>query len=82
MALVIRLSRAGANKKPLFHIVLTDKPNPRDGKFLKSFGLYNPKAKDPKDKLSNLDREAIAEWVKKGAIVSETVGHLLKATAQ
>ncbi|MEO0998639.1 MAG: 30S ribosomal protein S16, partial [Pseudomonadota bacterium] len=30
----IRLSRAGAKKRPFYHIVVTDKEKPRDGRFI------------------------------------------------
>ena len=37
----IRLSRAGAKKRPFYHIVVTDSRNKRDGKYLEKLGFYN-----------------------------------------
>ncbi|MGE4233280.1 MAG: 30S ribosomal protein S16 [Bacteriovoracia bacterium] len=81
MPVVIRMARAGTNKKPVYHIVAADKDRPRDGKYLQRLGLYNPKAKDAKSKIT-LDMDAYQAWVKKGAIPSETVGQLVKAAAK
>ncbi|MEW6057017.1 MAG: 30S ribosomal protein S16 [Bdellovibrionota bacterium] len=80
MSVVIRLARAGTKKKPIFHVVAADNNRPRDGKYLARLGVYNPKVAD-KDQLK-VDDEAVQGWIKKGAQVSETVGHLLKAAAK
>ncbi|MEZ0226457.1 MAG: 30S ribosomal protein S16, partial [Alphaproteobacteria bacterium] len=32
--LKVRMARAGAKKKPFYHIVVADSRNPRDGSFL------------------------------------------------
>ena len=42
MAVVLRLARAGAKKKPYYHVVATDSRNPRDGKFIEAVGSYDP----------------------------------------
>ena len=81
MSLVIRFARAGTSKKPFFHVVVANKGAPRDGKYIAGLGSYNPKSKEPKESLV-IDREAVESWAKKGALVSETVGQLLKATAK
>ena len=47
MALKIRLSRAGAKKRPFYRIVITDSRNPRDGRFIERVGTYDPML--PKD---------------------------------
>lgn len=80
MAVVIRMARAGTKKKPFYKIVAADKEACRDGKYLERLGTYNPKSKEQERLVVN--REAVESWVKKGAKVSETVGHLLKAAAQ
>lgn len=80
MAVVIRFARAGTKKKPFFHLVAADKAAPRDGKYLARLGLYNPKAEN--EKKMQFDLEAVNAWVKKGAIMSETVGQLVKAAAK
>lgn len=81
MAVVIRMARAGTNKKPFYHLVAADKERPRDGKYLERLGTFDPKLKDRAKRLV-VDRAAVEAWVKKGAKVSETVGHLLKQAAK
>ena len=76
MSLVIRLSRAGTNNKPFYQLVVADQRKPRGGKYLERLGFFNPKAKG-EDRL-RVDMEAVAAWTKKGAQLTETVGHLLK----
>ena len=38
----VRLARAGAKKRPYYHIVVTDKESPRDGRFIEQIGTYDP----------------------------------------
>ena len=42
MGLKIRLARAGAKKRPYYHIVVADSRSPRDGRFIEQVGSYNP----------------------------------------
>ena len=42
MALKIRLARAGAKKRPYYHIVVADVRAPRDGRFIEAVGSWNP----------------------------------------
>ncbi|MBW2657899.1 MAG: 30S ribosomal protein S16 [Deltaproteobacteria bacterium] len=42
MAVVIRLARHGAKKKPFYRIVVADGERPRDGKYLENVGTYDP----------------------------------------
>lgn len=80
MAVVIRLSRGGTKKKPFYHVVAADKENCRDGKYLARLGIFAPKAKV--EERLKLDLDAVQAWVKKGAQLSETVGHLFKAASK
>ncbi|MGG2319927.1 30S ribosomal protein S16, partial [Salmonella enterica] len=41
----IRLARAGAKKRPFYHVVATDSRSSRDGKFIERLGYYNPSAR-------------------------------------
>jgi len=41
---VIRLSRGGSKHRPFFNIVVADKRNRRDGRFIERIGFYNPLA--------------------------------------
>jgi small subunit ribosomal protein S16 len=75
MAVVLRLSRAGAKKMPFYHVVATDSRNPRDGKFIEAIGSYDPNQEPPK---LELNRERLEHWLKVGATPSETVAGLIK----
>ncbi|MSO85000.1 MAG: 30S ribosomal protein S16 [Rhodospirillales bacterium] len=77
MALKIRMSRAGAKKRPFYHIVVADSRSPRDGRFIERLGSYNPMlARDAKDRVV-LKLERIKHWVGLGACPSERVAHFL-----
>ena len=75
MAVVIRLTRRGAKKKPFYRIVAADSRMPRDGRFLEILGTYDPMLKENSCKV---DTEKAVEWIKKGAKPRKTVGSLLK----
>jgi small subunit ribosomal protein S16 len=75
MAVVLRLARAGAKKKPYYHVVATDSRNPRDGKFIEAVGAYDPNLNPAK---VEFDAERLEHWLKAGAQPSETVGELIK----
>lgn len=60
---------------PTYRIVVAEKARPVKGKFLEIVGHYLP-AQKPKVFEHNAER--IEEWVKKGAIPSNTVARLLK----
>ncbi|MFN0060891.1 MAG: 30S ribosomal protein S16 [Myxococcaceae bacterium] len=75
MAVVLRLSRAGAKKMPYYHVVATDSRNPRDGKFIEVVGSYDPNHAPSKIEFT---RERLEYWLGKGALPSETVGELIK----
>jgi small subunit ribosomal protein S16 len=75
MAVVLRLARAGAKKKPYFHVVAADSRSPRDGKFIEAVGSYDPNFAPAK---IELDEERLAHWLKVGALPSETVASLIK----
>jgi small subunit ribosomal protein S16 len=79
MAVKIRLSRHGSKKKPFYRIVVTDSIYPRDGRFLETLGTY-----DPCNKIGgiNLKKEAIEEWISKGAQVTNTVKRLIRIVGQ
>jgi len=76
---VIRLARAGTKKKPFYRVVVADRRNARDGRFIEQVGTYDPR-KQAHGLAVQLDR--VAHWVGHGAQPSETVGHLIaRATA-
>ena len=75
MAVVLRMTRRGAKKKPFYRIVAADSRSPRDGRFLEMLGTYDPLKSENNIKV---DAEKVASWIKKGAKPSQTVASLLK----
>lgn len=75
---VIRLARAGAKKRPFYHIVVMHKSVTRDGKFIERLGFFNPVARGKAETL-RLDLERLEYWVSQGAKPSERVASLVKA---
>ena len=73
----IRLSRGGAKKRPFYHIVVTDRRNRRDGRYIERVGFFNPVAKGKEEKI-RIDVERVDHWLGNGAQVSERVASLLK----
>lgn len=73
----IRLARAGAKKRPFYHVVATDKRKARDGRFIERLGFYNPSAKGGDQRLL-VDAARVEYWTKTGAQMSERVAFLLK----
>lgn len=76
----IRLARAGAKKRPFYHIVVADSRSPRDGRFIERLGFYNPIAVGAEEKL-RVNSDRIAYWVSQGAQPSSAVSRLLKQAA-
>ena len=75
MAVVIRLMRAGAKKRPFYRIVVADSRRQRDGRFVEILGYYDPMAKPYALKI---DLESAKAWIAKGATPSEQVMSLLR----
>jgi len=73
----IRLSRGGAKKRPFYHIVVTDRRNRRDGRYIERVGFFNPVAKGKEEKI-RIDVERVDHWLGNGAQASERVASLLK----
>lgn len=74
----IRLSRGGAKKRPFYHIVVTDRRNRRDGRYIERVGFFNPVAKGKEEKL-RIDVERVDHWLGHGAQTSDRVATLLKS---
>ena len=74
----IRLSRAGAKKRPFYHLVVTDSRNRRDGRYIERLGFFNPLGKEHEENL-RIDVERVDYWIGPGAQPSERVASLLKA---
>ena len=77
MEVMIRLQKAGktANKKYNYRIVAISKSLARQGRHLETLGYYDP-AKKPA--IVSVDQDKLAQWIKKGAQMSETVRSLVK----
>ena len=75
----IRLSRAGAKKRPFYHVVVTDSRNRRDGRYIERVGFFNPVATGQEETLK-VDVERVDYWIGQGAKPSERVAALLKAS--
>lgn len=74
---VIRLSRAGAKKRPFYHIVVTDSRRRRDGNYIESIGYFNPVARGQEVRL-HLEMEKLTHWQSVGAQLSDRVRELTK----
>lgn len=74
MAVKMRLKRMGAKKAPFYRIIVADSRSPRDGKFIDTIGTYNPLVKPAEIKLNE---EVALDWLKKGAIPTDTVKNIL-----
>jgi small subunit ribosomal protein S16 len=72
----IRLSRGGTIKRPFYHIVVTDRRNRRDGRYLERLGFFNPIAAG-KDATMQIDMGRLEYWLGKGARPSERVSALI-----
>jgi small subunit ribosomal protein S16 len=79
MAVHIRLSRAGAKKRPFYRIIVADHRSPRGGRFLENIGSYDP-TRDPG--LFMINHERLSYWRSKGALPSATVDRLIKRQAR
>jgi small subunit ribosomal protein S16 len=77
MPLKIRLARAGAKKRPYYHIVVADSRSPRDGRFIEKLGSYNPMLPAEHEDRVRLQGERIQHWVGHGAQPTERVAKFL-----
>jgi small subunit ribosomal protein S16 len=77
--LVIRMARAGTQKRPVYHIVVADSRSPRDGRFIERLGYFNPLLPKEKTERLRLDMEKVKAWMAKGAQPSDRVMRFLDA---
>ncbi len=77
MGLKIRLARAGAKKRPYYHIVVADSRSPRDGRFIERLGSYNPMLPAEHADRVRLQNERIQHWLSEGALATERVARFL-----
>jgi len=79
MAVKIRLRQQGRTNRTSYRLVVADARSPRDGKYIKNLGFYDPLRSQPDD--VKVDHERIAFWVGQGAQISENAMSLLKRAA-
>ena len=77
MSLKIRLARAGAKKRPYYHIVVADSRSPRDGRFIEKVGAYNPMLPSDHAERVRLVGERITHWLSQGAQPTDRVARFL-----
>jgi len=77
MSLKIRLARAGAHKRPFYHIVIADSRSPRDGRFIEKVGSYNPMLPQEHADRIRLENERITHWLNHGAVATDRVARFL-----
>ncbi len=75
MAVVIRMMRAGAKKRPFYRVVVADSRRQRDGRFVEIIGHYDPMAKPYALKL---DKDKVLAWIEKGAQPSVQAASLFR----
>ena len=78
---VIRLARGGAKARPFFNIVVADKRNRRDGRFIERIGFYNPIAAAHEEGL-RIAQDRLTYWKSVGAQASPTVERLIAQAAK
>jgi small subunit ribosomal protein S16 len=78
---VIRLARAGAKKRPFYHIVVTDSRRRRDTNYVERIGYFNPVARGQEVRL-HLEMDKLIHWQSVGAQLSDRVAALAKEHAK
>ena len=78
---VIRLSRGGSKARPFYNIVVADKRNRRDGRYLERIGFYNTMARGAEESL-RLTQDRLTHWLSVGAQPSDTVARLMKTASK
>nr|UOL47203.1 chloroplast ribosomal protein S16 [Hypericum ascyron] len=73
MAVKIRLARHGNQNRPFYRIVVADQRKPRDGRYIKIIGFYNPLAAKDDPKRISLNFEAARYWLSVGAQPTDPV---------
>ena len=79
MSLKIRLSRAGAKKRPFYRIVVADSRSPRDGRYIEKIGTYDPLLPRDSAQRVNLEVERAKHWLSQGAQPTDRVLRFLDA---
>ena len=75
MSVTIRLSRIGRKNQPAYKMVVSNTRDKRNGKFVDIIGHFNPS-----ESINNFsyNKEKYERWVKRGALVTESVKKLIE----
>ena len=73
MSLKIRLSRAGAKKRPFYRIVVADSRSPRDGRYIEKIGTFNPLLPKDSEERVKFDTDRAKHWLSHGALPTDRV---------
>ena len=74
----IRLARAGAKRRPFYHVVVADSRSRRGGRFIERIGFYNPIAAEHEEQV-RIDAARVEHWKSCGARASDAVAKLLRS---
>ncbi len=72
----IRLARRGANKRPFYSIIVSDRRRAPNGDSIEHIGFYNPLA-TPNEERLRVNMERYQYWLSKGAKASDRVASLV-----
>ena len=71
----IRMTQTGKRNAKHYRIIAIEKRERRDGPAIEILGYYDPTVKPPH---MHLEKERIAYWISKGAVVSDSVNKLME----
>jgi small subunit ribosomal protein S16 len=77
----IRLARAGAKKRPFYHVVVTDSRSAQGARYIERVGFFNPIATGGEERL-RLDMGRLEYWKGTGAQPTVRVASLIKEFAK
>ena len=77
MAVVLRLTRLGKHKSPVYRIVAADKQAKRDGRLLEVIGTYNTLNNPAR---ITLKEDLVKKWMEAGAKPTLVVRSIIKRT--
>ena len=73
----LRLTRAGAKKRPYYHIVAASNTSPRDGRYIERIGSYNPMLPKDNPERIKLKEDRCRHWLSVGAQPTDRVARFL-----
>ena len=77
MAVRLRLKRMGRRHRSFYRLAAMDSRAPRDGRILEELGTYDPENKEASQQVK-LNDERVRDWLRRGALPTETVATLLR----